>query len=368
MTGPTPIDAAGLLARWRAAGHLSAEATPAVVAEIVDAARDREPPIHLKLLTAVGTFFATVFFLGFLTVSKLVDLDGGAGLFVWGAAFLVAGMAGALATRRAAVGLGRDFGAQSAFVALALGKVLIVVAALEIWGRHTPGVATIALLGVTVLTYPVAGSSLDRVLSPYAVAASALYDLIERSGDTGFGLIVYHLAATAVAGGLLLPHRVPRGLRPIGLAALGAMGTVVCILASGHDFGIWVNGHPLDPRPIEAILTLSLLGLVVVVAGGFARMATPPMILVVLGVVAVGLAGAPGLIFAVMLLVFGHARHDGPLQVVGILALPAFLVLWYYGRDMTFLVKSATLVGSGAVLLAARGVMAMRGWDREDDR
>ena len=52
-------------------------------------------------------------------------------------------------------------------------------------------------------------------------------------------------------------------------------------------------------------------------------------------------------------------------RVVGILALPAFLVMWYWARDLTFLTKSAVLVASGAALLGARIWMRLRGFDRE---
>lgn len=366
MTNSTSLDASSLLARWREAGLVTPEATASVAEAIVATTRDAEPPIYLKLLTAVGTFFATIFFLGFLAISKLISLDSGEALIGWGIVFLLGGMAASWALRTTPVGLGRDFAAQSAFVGLALGKVLIVTGAMVLWGKHSTGVATLALLAVTIASYPVSGSSLDRILSPYAVSASALYDLIERGGDATAGLTLFHLVATAIAGGILLSHRVPVVLRPIGLAALGAMGTVVCILASGHDFGIWVSHRALDARPIEAILTLSLIGLIAWAAGGVGRLAAPPLILAIVGVAALGFIGAPGLIFALMLLLLGHALHDVPLRVVGILALPAFLVLWYYGRDMTFLMKSTALVGSGLVLLGARGAMAVMGWDRED--
>lgn len=366
MSGHPSIDAATLVARWQSEGHLEADAAPRVAAAIAAAVRDAEPPLHLKILTAVGTLVATMFFLAFLGVSGLISFDKGGSLLVWGAIFLAGGIGLALSLRAAAPGLGRDFTAQSAFVALALGKVLAVGGALELWGVDKTGVVTVTLLAVTILTYPVSGSSLDRLLSPYAVAGSALFDLTRSGGDLTAELTLYHLVATAVAGGLLLSHRLPTGLRPIGLAALAAMGTVVCLIASGHDFGIWVTRQPIDPRPIEAILTLSLIGTMAWVAGGFDRLARPPLVAATVAVVLFGFAGAPGLIFASILLLVGHARHDLALRVVGILALPGFLVLWYYGRDMTFLQKSAALIGSGALLLAARGLMAWQGWDREE--
>ncbi|WP_333825031.1 DUF4401 domain-containing protein [Pinisolibacter sp.] len=369
MTGRPSIDAVTLLASWRRAGLVTAEETPGLASALHAAALDPDPPIYLKILAAVGTALATVFFLGFLFLADLISLKSGTGLVAWGTAFLVSGIAMSMALGKAPPGLGRDFFAQSAFAALAVGKVLVVAGAIQIFGERTPWIPTIALAIVTVATYPVSGSSLDRVLSPYAVAATALMELLGRGNfgaGASVGLAVFHAVATAVAGALLLSHRVPQVLRPIGLAALGAMGTVVCIVASGHSFGFWASRAPLDMRPVEVMLVLSLVGTIAWAAGGFDRLAREPLTMATIGVVALGFAGAPGILFALILLTVGHALHDTPMRVVGILALPAFLVLWYYGKDMTFLVKSATLVGSGALLLAARGFMRLRGWDREN--
>lgn len=365
MSETARIDATTLLARWRDAGLVSEAETPALAAAIRAEARDGEPPLHLKILTAIGTAIATAFFLAFLGVARIISFDNGANMMVSGTVFLAIGIALAFATRRAEVGIGRDLLAQTSFVAMALGKVLFVGGALTVWGDRTTGVVTAALFVVTVVTYPVSGSSLDRLLSPYAVAAAALFELFRDGAAGTAGLTLYHLAATVIAGALLLPHRVPTSLRPIGLAALGAMGTVVAIIAAGHDLGFRASPRVFDPRPIEALLTLSLAGLVAWAAGGLDRLARPPLAAACLGVVALGLAGAPGLVFALGLLVLGHARHDTPTRVAGILALPAFLALWYYGRDMTLMEKSAALIAAGLLLLAARWVMHRTGWDRE---
>ncbi|MDK9697683.1 MAG: DUF4401 domain-containing protein [Siculibacillus sp.] len=368
MTTRASIDAVTLLTAWRRAGLLTAEETPVVAEAMAATTRDAEPPLHLKILSGIGTFFATIFFAGFLAMADLISFKSGAGTLGWGVALLAAGIGLSFVLKGRSPGLGRDFLAQATFAAMAVGKVLCVAGAILIFGERTPWVATITLFLVTVATYPVSGASLDRVLSPYAVAASALFELMERGsgGEVTLSLTLFHAVATGLAGGLLLSHRRPDVLRPIGLAALGAMGTVVCILASGHDFGIWMSRRPIDPRPIEAMLTLSLVGTIVWAAGGVDRLARPPLAAAAVGAVLLGFAGAPGIVFALMLLVAGHALHDVPMRVVGILALPAFLVLWYYGRDMTFLEKSVTLVGSGALLLAARGWMRFAGWDRED--
>ena len=362
------MDAGSLLAALEASGTLAPDAAGTAGAALIAEAAEEHPPLHLKILSAVGTFLATVFFLAFLGVADLISFDSGINVLSWGLAFLVAGIALSLALPRAAAGIGRDALAQTAFTAMAVGKVMAVIGIILIAGTDIPWAPTAAILAVTVATYAVSGSSLDRILSPYAIAVSALVEILERpsfGGDQSLAVTVLFLIATALAGLLLLSHRVPLWLRPVGIAGLATMGTVVAILASGQDGGAWASRKPLDSRLIEAILTVSLVGVIAWVAGGTARLARPPLAAAAAGAVLLGLIGAPGISFALLVLILGHALHDVPLRVVGVLALPAFLVLWYYGRDMTFLEKSAALVGSGVLLLAARLVIIRAGWDRE---
>lgn len=366
---PSSIDAGTLLSELHASGVLPLEADAAVIAALKAGAAEEHPPLHLKILTAVGTLLATAFFLSFLVVADLISFRDGGGLTAWGLAFIAAGIVLSLALPRVRAGLGRDALAQTAFTALALGKVLAVAGIILLMGDARPWVPTGAILAVTALTYPVSATSLDRVLSPYAAGVSAIVEILARRSygiDPGLALTVLFALATTIAGLLLLSHRVPLALRPIGTAALGLMGTIVCILAVGQDAGAWASGRPLDPRLVEAVLTIALVGVIGWAAGGSDQMLRPPLLAAAAGAVLLGLAGAPGISFAMLVLIVGHALHDTPLRVAGILALPAFLVLWYYGRDMTFLEKSATLVGSGVLLLAGQAVITRAGWDREE--
>lgn len=370
MTRPS-IDAGTLVAAWNASGALPPGAEAAVVTAIRADAAEERPPLHLKILAAVGTFLATAFFLAFLVVAQLISFNSGSGLISWGLAFIAAGIVLSLTLPRAPAGMGRDALAQTAFTALALGKVMGVAGIILLAGENKPWVPTMAILAVTVLTYPVSATSLDRMLSPYAAGVAAVLEILWRRNlgiDPGLALTALFTLAAGIAGLLLLAHRVPLALRPIGTAALALMGTIVCIVAAGLDAGAWANGRPMDPRPIEAVLTIALVGMIVWAGGGLDQVARPPLLAAAAGAILLGFAGAPGISFALLVLIVGHALHDVPLRVAGILALPAFLVLWYYGRDMTLLEKSATLVGSGLLLLAGQAVIARAGWDREETR
>ena len=368
MTERPTVTAAALLTGLRDAGHFAPGGIEAAAAFLAARRPGDDPPLYLKILAAIGTFIATLFFLGFLGAAGLVDFRSAVGMIAWGGGFLVLGIVLALSIRDALPGLRTDMVAQTALTGLALGKVLVVVGIVGQFPFGTQWVLTLALLAVTVVTYPFSGSSLDRFLSPYAVAVSILWELVEHRGGveaTSLALTLYTLAAIALVAALVLNPRAPAVLRPIGFAALAALGSVVCFIASGHDLGFLVGRRVLDPRAIEALLPRSLVGLVAWAAGSWRRLFEPRLIPAVVGIVVLGFAAAPGIVFALGLLVLGHGRHDRALRVVGALALPAFLVLWYWARDLDFLMKSGALVASGIALLLARGWMAWQRLDRE---
>lgn len=78
---------------------------------------------------------------------------------------------------------------------------------------------------------------------------------------------------------------------------------------------------------------------------------------VLLVVAILALFGMHGVLFALALMAWGHVRHDRVLWVTGLLYLPAYLIAYYYALDMTLLMKSYVLLGSGAVVLLARYVL-----------
>ncbi len=361
------LDAETLMRSWQDAGLVTSEAAPAVAARI-RAVHDAEVlPLHVKILSAVGTFFASGFFLGFLGVSQLIDFRSGTAMAVWGGVFLAGAIALALAVRGAGETLGHSVAMQTTFAAMLTGKALVVVGlAMAV---QSPWAVTAALAAVAVATYHASDLSLDRLMSPAAVFASLLFDILERGlfgYQLGLVLALYLVVLIGIVAVLLGLGQGGRLYRPIGHAAVLAIGMIVCVLASGHDFGLWTSGRVIDMRPVEVVLTATLIAAIVSAAGGRARVGREPVILAIGGAVLLGVAGAPGLVYALALTVFGHARHDRAMRGLGLVALPIFLVIYYYGRDMTFLVKSATLVASGAALLAARAYMAWRGFDGED--
>jgi uncharacterized membrane protein len=59
-------------------------------------------------------------------------------------------------------------------------------------------------------------------------------------------------------------------------------------------------------------------------------------------------------------MIFGYAKQDKLILITGAVLMPVFIFLYYYNLDINFLVKSGILIGSGAILLAGYGYMAVR--------
>ncbi len=366
MTAPhNRISAADLIAHWQVGGHLSDREIRDIADDLAARAAEDHVPLHLKLLTSVGTLIATAFFIACLAVADLIHPDKPVGLFVCGSITLGGGIIALLAVRTTQ-GVARDVLAQAAFAAMAVGKVLFCLGSNAAFGSQTPFVVPATLALLTAVTYPVAHASLDRFLSPLALFTAIAVEIVARGigGNPSLPLSVWFAGLAVVAGGLLLPDRAPPVLRAIGTAALGAMGVIVAIIAADHDLRLAPSGVILNPLAIEISVTLALV--VVVLWAARRTGAQEPAIAATLGIIALGAAGAPGILYALLLLVLGFEQRDRAMLAFGLLALPAFLVIWYYGRDMNFIEKSAVLVGSGVLLILARGYMAVRGFDRSE--
>ena len=63
--------------------------------------------------------------------------------------------------------------------------------------------------------------------------------------------------------------------------------------------------------------------------------------------------------------VLGYARRDRHLLGIGVAFFPVFIVVFYYEWQISLLIKSWIMAGSGAVLLLARWYLSSRSWARE---
>jgi hypothetical protein len=145
-------------------------------------------------------------------------------------------------------------------------------------------------------------------------------------------------------------------LRPLGYAmALSVSANLFLVLLPDE-------AAPMYWWPANAILAASLVWLYSWCAGGWPRLREEPLIVAVVATVCLAAVTTPGVLAAVGLLVLGYARRDALLLAMGTAFFPSFIVVFYYEMETTLLVKSYTLMASGAVLLAARWFLKQRGW------
>lgn len=228
---------------------------------------------------------------------------------------------------------------------------------------YDPWSYTLALLMITVLTYPVYRVPVDRFLFPFIVLCFLLFNILEDSG--AHHVLLFHssfLLQFAMASVLLTHRKIKSDYIPLAYALVFSLCVHVLILASGElaseDIAV------ISPYFASLILTGGLIALFGWAAGDMAKLRTKPLLLASMGAALLGLIAAPGILLAIMLLVLGYARHERALLATGAALIPVFLFLYYYQLEISLLQKSAALAGSGALLLAGRFYLCRRGWDK----
>ena len=74
--------------------------------------------------------------------------------------------------------------------------------------------------------------------------------------------------------------------------------------------------------------------------------------------IAMGIMTTPGILVALIIMVIGYERQDHILVGLGISVFPVFIWFYYYNMGLNLMTKSFILMGSGAIMLAARLYMS----------
>ena len=112
------------------------------------------------------------------------------------------------------------------------------------------------------------------------------------------------------------------------------------------------------------VVTIGLIALFAWVAKGRNKLKTEPLLLACIGALLLGIISAPSILFAIALMVLGYAKHEKKLTIIGGLLMPVFLFYYYYNLEVSLLVKSLILIGSGMVLLVGSFYMQYKGWSK----
>ena len=353
----TRHNAAGLLAALRDKG-LADEAGLADF--IICRQREKPPPLYLNILITTGALLAA---LCLVTFFPKEDTPIVVTLALIASAVCLRGKAGD------SHGLKYTLLMQSSLAVMIAGKLLFTGTVGKTLTHYLsdysydPWSYTLALLMITVLTYPVYRVPVDRFLFPFLVLCFLLFNILEDSGQRRILLFHGFFFLQFIAAAVLLTHaKIKADYMPLAYALVFSLCVHVLLLASGELASEDIT--VISPYFASLVLTAGLITLFGWAAGGMAKLKTEPLLLASMGAVLLGLMAAPGMLLAIMLLVLGYARHERPLLATGVALIPVFLFLYYYQLDLSLLQKSAALAGSGALLLAGRFYLRRRGWDK----
>jgi len=364
----TKINAAQLLDAWRKAGMIENDESEQIELFIQARQQEQEMPLYLHILVGIGAFIASLCFLGFLAISRLISFDSEIDLICWGLVFIGAALFLAKSARDKGSAVSHSFLIQSSFCAMGLGKILFVIGFTEMFDGGADWGLTIALLVITAATYPFYRLSLHRFSSALAFLLSLLVNIVDDrhlGSSAEMVLNLFFLVQILLAGFMLTYGKLKSAFIPLAYAIALSLCATVLVFAAASKIGGWENRQPYNMIFVNAVSALSLIGLIAWAAGGLNKLKKEPLMLASLGSVLLGVISAPGLIVSIGLMALGYAKHELLLLVMGGLLMPVFLFLYYYNLDFSLMAKSGVLVGSGLILLAGRAYLAARKLDRE---
>ena len=361
-SGMTHYSAKDLLEKLEAKGLAQRETFAETVRHLQETP---ELPLYLRALVGIGAFIASIFFIAFLSISRLIDYQNEVGLIVWGLVFV----GGAIVCQRMA-GEGEElkhsFLIQSAFALMAVGKTLFVFGVAQFmdtgWG------VSLGLLLISLATYFIFNLSIDRFLSSFAVLYSVLINILWGEDMSGVQEMLFYgffLLQCLGCAFLLTSDKVKQVYMPLAYAFAFSICSTALMLAIKAKFSVLQEAAEIQILPLNALLAIGLILLIAWLAGGVKQLAKEPLVMASIGVVLLAAMSAPGILLAIGFMVLGYGKHDRILLVLGALLLPVYIYLYYYNLDVSLMEKSAVLVGSGAVLLAGRFYLGLKGWDKE---
>lgn len=366
----TCLNAQTVIDRLRKTGHVDDAGVKNIGDTIQKLSAERELPVYLRILSGIGALIATVCLMGFLGITGVISLKSGVECVLWGALFI----ANAIVLLRRAEKSGvtaNSFLMQLSFCSMGVGKTLFLVAAgsADIWRHFEIWPLALTLAAVTAVTWPFYRLSIDRFLSAFGVLMLLFASLFDyRSFDAAVTSLLMNalvMGEIAAAGVIFTSGRLDRGWRPLGYAALASLAVKVSMLSFGLLGDNFLLKGGLNAGVLSVMFAVALIGLIGWAADGLDRLREGPLSLACLGALLLAALGQPGLLFSIILMVLGYARHDRLLLIAGALVMPVFIWAFYYHMKVTLLVKAGIMVLSGIVLLSGWAYMAARNLNKE---
>lgn len=317
---------------------------------------EQHSPWFVRVMLGFAGWIGALFMLGFVGASL-------AFVFRSASSALVAGVivcAGAAIIFR--VSKGKDFGVQFGLATSFAGQAMFMFGLLGIFDWEN-GFSYVSITIFEAVLAAVVVNEIHRAATAFAAVVSlslALWcfgvpTLAPALVTAGVALVWLHEFSWADRGAVL---------RPIGyglvLAALYCNGVLLM-----HGYG-WLLGRGAGSSPILARLSywtgILVIGAVFLYTVfrlaeregfGIKDRLTQTALLAALAI-AITSYKAPGIATGLVVVLLGFANANRVLTGLGLFSLIAYLSLFYYQLQTTLLVKSASLVATGLVLLAAR--------------
>lgn len=339
---------------------------------IINKNQNKDVATHLKIFTAIGAYIASICFISFLTISKIISFNNETELLVWGVIFIT----GAVFLHKL---VGKEYSVKNSFITQAsfafmfLGKILAVCGLIRFIDSKWD--FSLAILFVTAITYGVYRVSADRFISSFAVLVAVLINIIyihfemghlkNFTQNTSLLLNVFFVFQVICVGILFTNNKIKKDYIPMAYAFLISLcfyTVLVTFLQQAIPY-IGRVDNVFDIFIPNISLAVVLISLIVWLGGGIDSLKKDSIRLPVLAVIFLGFMSTPGLILAITLLIFGYFRYSKFIITLGTLLMIVFVANYYYGLDLSLMHKAGVLIGSGAFLVAGRFYMKYRNWD-----
>jgi len=347
-------DAKSLWAQLTQAGLVHGEAP--VEATIIT-------PWYVRAMLGIGGWMGAMFLLGFVGAGFAFVMKSAS------AALFVGALLCAAATVMFRVRPNGDFAGQFALAVSVTGQSLIGLGLVQLLPSR---ISVIALLMafLQIVLFLLVPNFLHRVLS----AISGTAALVIALGN--WGLHPYTQAMVFAAFGWVWLNEFSYPGRSTQMRAIG-YGLVLLLIAdlvmesvSGMARSLWLDraGAPLIGGAFALWIGAALIGATIVwvvwkllIREGL-TLGKEPGLAAIGGAVLVALVSvkAPGIGVTLVILLIGYANGNRVLTGLGIFSLLGYLSHYYYMLQITLLEKSALLVCTGIVLIAARLALKSR--------
>ncbi len=309
-------------------------------------------PWYIRTMVGFGAWLASLLLIGFVAGFSLA-MNGG---------YMIIGLgmvAAAVALRRR---FDTDFMVQSTLAVSLAGQGLFAfgIAQFNSTGEFESALTTIVVMSAALfIIFP---DRIHRVLSVlFATTALTILIYIHELNS------VVPVLGPAFAAALVFLHK------RLPTLAAGGMGPLVRPLMTGmmlSAFGFLLLStiyilpelgieYSFYPRPW---VSTALLGALFIYLGidiwpqllDSNQKAATPVVYGLMVVVIAAAWAAPGLLLALIVVMLGSASGNRVFTGAGITFLAVFLGTYFYGIQITMLMKSATLIATGAAVLLAR--------------